>query len=73
MKKLIIKKLFITKDWIIIHFGKNPRKGGSPPNENRFIIKKNFNIEFLEKEIVCFKKKILNLLRKRIILKEIRV
>lgn len=27
-------RLFIIMAWIIIHFGRNPRKGGSPPRES---------------------------------------
>lgn len=27
--------LFIIIAWIIIHFGRNPRKGGNPPKDNR--------------------------------------
>ena len=28
--------LFSTKAWITIHFGKNPKNGGSPPSESKF-------------------------------------
>lgn len=27
--------LFSTRDCITIHFGKNPKKGGIPPNESK--------------------------------------
>jgi hypothetical protein len=27
-------KLFVIIAWIIIHFGRNPRKGGSPPKDS---------------------------------------
>lgn len=37
-----MNKLFIlTKFSIIIHLGKNPKKGGSPPKESILVINKN--------------------------------
>lgn len=43
----IIKKtrkfwLIVERDWIINHFGRNPKKGGIPPKERKFTIKINF-------------------------------
>jgi len=34
--------LFIIIAWIIIHFGKNPRNGGNPPNDNSDVNIMNF-------------------------------
>lgn len=31
---------------MIIHLGKNPRKGGKPPKDKKLINKQNFIIEF---------------------------
>lgn len=31
-----------TIDWIMNHLGKNPRKGGKPPNESKDVNSKNF-------------------------------
>ena len=28
-------KSFVIMAWIIIHFGRNPRNGGTPPKDNR--------------------------------------
>jgi len=40
-----MKFIFINiNDWIIIHFGINPKKGGKPPKDNIDINKKIFNI-----------------------------
>lgn len=34
-----IKTLFISiRGWITIHFGRNPKNGGNPPNDSMFII-----------------------------------
>ena len=42
------KNIFILiKDSIINHLGKNPIKGGNPPNESKDKNIKNFTIEFL--------------------------
>lgn len=49
----VINNIFsIIKFWIIIHFGRNPRKGGNPPNDKKLIIKANFinGILFNEKK-----------------------
>lgn len=32
---VIIRQLFFTSSVIIIHFGKNPVSGGSPPKDNK--------------------------------------
>lgn len=40
---MFIKKL------IIIHLGKNPRKGGNPPKERKLIKIKNFKKKFILK------------------------
>lgn len=32
-----IMLLFFTSSWIIIHFGRNPVSGGSPPRDNIII------------------------------------
>lgn len=39
----IISRLFFVISWIIIHFGRNPDRGGSPPRDistrvNRIVI-----------------------------------
>lgn len=34
--------LFIIIAWIMIHFGRNPRKGGSPPKDSRDVNIINF-------------------------------
>lgn len=36
---------FIIICWIIIHFGKNPRNGGKPPNDNKVVNIKNFIVD----------------------------
>ena len=60
--KLLIKRFSITN-----HFGKNPRKGGKPPNERRgrkiiilliFLKLKLVNIWFIQKIENLLKKKI---------------
>lgn len=38
--KEIIKKLLIIIKLITIHLGKNPIKGGNPPNDKKLIKKK---------------------------------
>lgn len=34
--------LFMIIAWIIIHFGRNPRNGGSPPRDNSDVNIMNF-------------------------------
>lgn len=34
--------LLNVSDWITIHFGKNPKNGGRPPNDNKLKTRKNF-------------------------------
>ena len=34
--------LFVIIAWITIHFGKNPRNGGSPPKDNSYVNIMNF-------------------------------
>jgi len=34
--------LFVIIAWITIHFGKNPRNGGSPPKDNNDVNIMNF-------------------------------
>lgn len=46
----IIKKLKFNKKLIIIHLGKNPIKGGKPPNDKKLII-----IEILIKKFIFIK------------------
>lgn len=37
--------------WIIIHLGKNPKKGGKPPNDSRLINRQNFKIvDWIDRE-----------------------
>lgn len=38
---------FDENNWIIIHLGINPKKGGRPPKERRFIGIKKVKISFL--------------------------
>lgn len=67
---IIIKRknkfMFINKS-IISHFGKNPRKGGKPPNDSSGI-KIIVFIKYLKlkDEKIWFKLKIFNLLNKKI-------
>lgn len=74
--KLIIKKVrkikFISvKFWIVIHFGKNPIKGGSPPSDNRGIVSISFSIFlFVINLNIWFKLNILKVLNKTIIVKD---
>lgn len=35
-------KLFVIMAWITIHFGRNPRNGGRPPNDNNDVNIINF-------------------------------
>lgn len=37
--------LLIVNNWITINFGKNPKKGGNPPNESK--LKNKINLKFL--------------------------
>lgn len=32
----INRELMLIMFWIVIHLGKNPRKGGNPPNDMKF-------------------------------------
>lgn len=58
-------------DWITIHFGKNPRKGGSPPNDSNEMNKLNLTKGFwLKKENIWFKWKNLNKLKMKINVKD---
>lgn len=61
--------LLWTRLLIVNHFGKNPRKGGKPPRERKFIINRNFVVLvwFINLNI-CLMKKILNTRRVRTIL-----
>jgi len=34
--------LFVIMAWITIHFGRNPRNGGSPPKDNSDVNSMNF-------------------------------
>jgi hypothetical protein len=34
--------LFVVMAWITIHFGRNPRKGGSPPKDRSDVNSMNF-------------------------------
>jgi len=57
MKIIIIVKIIITvgkntiflnrRAWIVNHFGINPRNGGIPLSDKKFIIKNNFGIMLL--------------------------
>lgn len=46
MMETIMKDQLRTINWIITHLGKNPRKGGRPPNESKDVNSKNFMILF---------------------------
>lgn len=61
-RKKELKKINIS---IIIHFGKNPKNGGNPPNDNKGKKSIIFS-EFLKFKIIniWFKLKILNKLNK---------
>lgn len=59
---------FSTRDWMVIHFGINPRRGGSPPILIRFINIINFLIGLfliikgsciIWKEFICLKRVIM--------------
>lgn len=39
-------KFSFIKKLTVIHLGKNPKKGGNPPKDKKFIIKNNFIILF---------------------------
>ena len=43
--------LFNVKYWIVNHLGINPKKGGSPPNDNKFKNKENFKVLLKKKSI----------------------
>lgn len=51
-------------DWITIHFGKNPKNGGSPPNESKFNIIQNFKVFDLKNKennwLIWYNLKLLN-------------
>jgi len=34
--------LFVIMAWITIHFGRNPKNGGSPPKDNSYVNIMNF-------------------------------
>lgn len=62
--------LFIVKDWITNHFGKNPKNGGSPPNDSKLKNKKNFIVfEWNDKVNNWFIWDVLNILNIKIIVK----
>lgn len=43
-------------DWITIHFGKKPKNGGSPPNDNKEVKRLNLTRgDWLKKENSWFK------------------
>lgn len=48
--------LFLVISWIIIHFGANPDKGGSPPSDSRVIIRSavmvGFLLHIMERELI---------------------
>lgn len=46
--------------WIIIHLGRNPRKGGNPPKDKKLIINENFRVELFILIKSCFIKKMFN-------------
>lgn len=47
-----MKYMFLSIiNWIVIHFGINPKNGGNPPNDRKFMIKKNFILKLLFIEI----------------------
>ena len=55
--------LLITNWLITNHLGINPIKGGKPPKDKKFNNKVNFKIfDEKNKENICFKWKILNIL-----------
>ena len=59
----------ITRFWITNHLGRNPKKGGNPPRDNKFKNRKNFiffEIKYIENN--WFKWEILNILKKNKIL-----
>lgn len=48
--------LFVINTWIVIHLGKNPRNGGSPPRDKKLRINKIFiNILLFNDVNNCFK------------------
>lgn len=58
---LKVKWLLSIKFIIVIHFGKNPKNGGSPPKDRKFKLKNRFNILLLLNiNKYCLIKKILN-------------
>lgn len=65
--KKVIKNnwLLIINDWMTSHLGINPKKGGNPPNDKRFIKRENFIIfDPKNKEnnwLIWNKEKILNI------------
>lgn len=55
-KILNIKKLFKIRLLTVNHLGKNPKNGGKPPKDIKFIIKRNLNILFKFNVLLnCFK------------------
>jgi hypothetical protein len=34
--------VFVVNAWMVIHFGRNPRNGGSPPSDNSDVNFMNF-------------------------------
>lgn len=66
--------LFVINIWITIHFGKNPKKGGRPPNDSKFKNKINFIVfEFINKENNWFIWETLKVLKIKIKAKEKKV
>lgn len=58
-------------DWITIHFGKKPKNGGSPPNDNKEVKRLNLTRgDWLKKENSWFKWKKLNNLKIKISVKD---
>lgn len=47
--------------WMVIHLGKNPRKGGIPPNDRKFNENINFTVLLVIAVINCLIWKILSL------------
>lgn len=58
---------FFVSSWIIIHFGKNPVNGGSPPSDNSkiisIVVRKGVLFHSCERDrvvVVLFRFKIMN-------------
>lgn len=63
-----------TRDWITSHLGKNPKNGGNPPNDSKFMNRVNFKILDLKNKVNNWLIWInWNELNKKIILKDKRV